>query len=1135
MSNVEYNANAGAFARYARWTVLILCTTCPAFAQTFGELAGFVRDSSGGVIAGVRVTVIDQATNQSRSATTDGTGAYAVPFLNPGAYRVLAEKEGFRSGSRPDVLLEVGGRARTDFVLEIGSVEEVVEVRATAPLLQRENAAVGTVISGRAILDLPLNGRNYLSLVKQAPNVAAEMPAGGNQDSRQWGERVQQPISIAGQRQQFNRFTLDGVENTDVNFNTYLVRPSIEALREFKVQTGVYTAEHGRATSQIIAATRSGTNEFHGALFAFHRNDDLDARSWRSWLKESFARNQFGFVFGGPVIRSKLFFLSNLEVLRDRTTREHTANVATDRMRRGDLAGAGRPIFDPLTRTFETNSAGAALAIGAERFANDLIPQNRINPIAVALLEFYPGATSSGDDIFSNYRRDASLARDFEQFLQRFDYQESDLSSWFGRFSWGDERWADPGRFPLETERTDTRVYQGMISNTRAFGPAALNEFRASYNQFQNDRIGHFAGVRDVTAELGIVGLHSPVSPAWGVPRVGLADGLSGFGESTDGPWVNRNHVFQILDNGSIVRRRHSIKFGGEFRRDRYNHEGAQLARGGLNFDGTATADPTSRGASGHSFADFLLGEAVQAGRAFGISNAMLRATSVAFYLQDTWRLTSRLTLDWGLRYENTPPYHDKYRGIINAQVFDIGVGPGGLKSDTRTPILTRPGEGDFYEGLPFRYADGIPVQAGDQFMGRRLVASDHNDFAPRLGIAWSLADRWTVRSGAGLFYSQDIGNARFDLARNFTGRESMSADPERPNVNLSDPWAFIRQTFTCSGWDGPCIGRPFALANAFGRRTPYVWQWLFNIQRQLSESTLLEVGYQGNAGHKLERMWPFNQGVNRTGPADPTPLAARRPWPAYDIVQEVDGSVNSNYHALGLKAERRLTSGLTFLTGFTWSKAIDGGSAIRNGGGDRLFPANAYDLTRERGLSQFHTGRRLVAMFVYELPIGAGKPLLSSGGLLSKIVGDWSIASMFTFSDGSPAIVGTIGDRNNTGVGSYPDATGISPIVENASPEGFWNLEAFDTTNPELRFREGNVGRTVLTSPGFRNWDFSALKNLTIREGHRLQVRFEAFNFSNHPNWYPPNSNARNTSVFGKVWGAKAMRQIQFGLKYSF
>jgi hypothetical protein len=299
-------------------------------------------------------------------------------------------------------------------------------------------------------------------------------------------------------------------------------------------------------------------------------------------------------------------------------------------MRKGDLAGAGRPIFDPLTRTFETNSAGAVLAVGAERSANDLIPQSRINPIAVALLEFYPGATRSGDDIFSNYRRDASQAMDFEQFLQRFDYQEGDSSSWFGRFSWGEERWASPGVFPMQTSRTDTRVYQGMVSNTRAFGPAALNEFRAAYNQFQNDRIGHFAGIRDVTAELSIVGLHSPVSPAWGLPEVGLRDGLSAFGESIDGPWVNRNHVFQLLDNVSIVRRRHSIKFGAEFRRDRYNHQGAQLARGTFTFDGTATVNPQSRGASGHSFADFLLGEAVRAGRAFRTFNAMLRASSIA-------------------------------------------------------------------------------------------------------------------------------------------------------------------------------------------------------------------------------------------------------------------------------------------------------------------------------------------------------------------------------------------------------------------------------------------------------------------------------------------------------------------------
>ena len=744
-------------------------------AQTFGEIAGFVRDPSRGAIASARVTARNESTNQSRTVETSTTGSYSIPFLQPGSYEVRAEKQGFKSQLSRGVHLQVEDRVRANFLLEIGTVEEVVEVVASTPLVSRESAAVGTVITAKQMADFPLNGRNYVSLVKVAPNVAMENRTFGSLNRLQGGERAEQPISVAGQRLQFNRFTLDGVENTDVNFNTYLVRPPLDALREFKVQTGVYGAEHGRATSQIIVTTKSGTNEFHGTIFEFHRNRAFDATRWRSESKNNpFVRNQFGSTFGGPVVKDRLFFLSSLEISRRLVNFEQPSNVATDPMRAGDLAGQGRPVFDPLSRVFEMDNAGNETALAADRFPNDVIPQHRFNPAALKLLEFYPRATRPGRDVFNNFRWQAFRRLHSEQFLQRMDYQQNDRSSWFGRFSLGNERQerSVSGPFPTQTGGTKTRVYQGMVSNTSVLSPTMLNELRVSYSQFQNDLVGHFANRRDVVSELGISGVASFDRSVWGVPAIFLRDGLRSFGETTNGPWVNRNHIAQARNNVSLVRGSHSLKFGGDIRRDSYNHLGAQFARGLLSFTGDATSDPRARGATGHSFADFLLGETTQAGRSKHLADAHLRAVSFSLYLQETWRVTSRLTLDFGLRYEYIPPFRDEFRGIFNVQLFDPGVGAGGLKEDTRDPIVTRPGGGDFYEGLDFRYADGIATQAGDEFLGSRLVATDRNNWAPRLGIAWSPGDKWTIRTGAGVFYSQDIGNARFDMARNLMGRE---------------------------------------------------------------------------------------------------------------------------------------------------------------------------------------------------------------------------------------------------------------------------------------------------------------------------------------------------------------------------
>jgi hypothetical protein len=327
----------------------------------------------------------------------------------------------------------------------------------------------------------------------------------------------------------------------------------------------------------------------------------------------------------------------------------------------------------------------------------------------------------------------------------------------------------------------------------------------------------------------------------------------------------------------------------------------------------------------------------------------------------------------------------------------------------------------------------------------------------------------------------------------------------------------------------------PYVLGNIVDRRTPYIYQWIFNIQRQLTNNISAEVGYQGNAGHKIERLRAYNEAILRTGPSDARPIEQRQPWPAYGRIQEVDGSVTSNYHAMNLKLQQRFAKGATYLLGYTWSKAIDNGSAIRVNDGDRLFPVNSYDIKAEHGLSQFHTGRRFIGSFIYELPFGMGKPLLNHVGVVNKMIGGWQVGSIITFSDGTPLGISGLGDRANTGNENIPDATGVSPVPSDQSAHRFWNLAAFDGANPALLYRFGNVGRNILFRPGVRQWDFSLTKNTSITESHILQFRFEAFNFSNHPNWNPPSSNVLSPSTFGVITSARTMRELQFGLKYIF
>jgi hypothetical protein len=1096
----------------------------PAAAQTSGEIRGVVTDASGAAVAGATVTVTNAATGAVRRAATNDEGIYNFPSLQPGVYALRVEQQGFKTALRDNIELQVQQVASIDMTLEIGSVGETVTVTGGAPLLAQESTTVGTVIENKRIVDLPLNGRNFLQLVATAPNVSFGFQNAGQAGSRQGGTRSQQNISVAGQRSYFNRFTIDGIENTDVNFNTPIVLPSIDALQEFKVQTGIFPAEFGRASTQINVSTKSGGREYHGALFEFIRNDVFDAQVYdftgkrpKGTPNPPFKWNQYGFTLGGPVWlpkklfgplgydnRERVFFMTNFEGFRDRKALLNRYQLPPTAWRTGNFSALANPIFDPLT---------------GQQFPGNIIPQNRIHPTSAKLLEFYPVPGLNPNALGINHEQLNNRLINKDQFTGRGDFIESTASNWSGRYSWGDEVQLDPG-LKLNGTKLLTTVRQVMASNTRTFGATKVNEARFGYNYFFNSLGRELAGVRDVVGELNIPGVASGPPISWGIPSISVA-GFAGFGDDSEGPYVNTNRTFQFVDNFSWTVGSHAFRFGGELRWDQYNQVGNQFARGAFLFEPTAT---TNRGATGtgNSFADFLLGYCKRCEVSVSLAEAQFRAFSQYYYIDDTWKLTPKLTLNLGLRYEYTPPWFDKTGRLVNIHVPFADMTPN-VADLSRHPTFVRMGSGDFYEGLTLRFNPAIKV-ARDGRLGERLVDFDRNDFAPRFGLAYSPTDKWTVRLGGGVFYSQDTGNPRFDMARNLAGRRRDESTPTQLDLTWSAPFRNLGGTVQ--------VNNPYVLGNTFGRRTPYVIQYMLNVQRELGGNMLVEVGYLGSVGRKLESLRAFNESI----PGTVGSVLSRAPYPEFGRIQVVDGSGKSSYNGASVKVEKRFSQGLSFLLGYTWSKSIDTASAIRNHNGDTLFPQNSYNLAAEKALSSFHTAHRFVGSATYELPFGRGRRWLDTGGVVNAVLGGWQVSPIVTIQSGFPLTVVSGVDRSNIGAGfDRPNQVAGQDSVlpdDQRTLDRWFNTNAF-VLQPAGTF--GNVGRNTIIGPGFILVDAALLKNFRFTETKSLQFRFEAFNAPNHPNWGNPDTN-RNSANFGRITGMRGtMRELQFGLKLLF
>jgi hypothetical protein len=1100
---------------------LLMCLAPrPAMAQGSGVINGIVTDPSGSAIVGASVSVSDTATGAMRNALSNSSGLYSFPALSPGTYNVSVDAPGFQKQLRSNITIQVQQTARVDFQLTVGVVAQALDVTAAPELLATDDSTVGQVIENKRIVDLPLNGRSYLTLTALAPGVSnTSSPI--NATSFQGGLRSSESITADGQRNTFDHYTLDGIENTDPNFNSYILLPSLDALQEFKVQSATYPADYGYAPVQVNVTTKSGTNSIHGVGFEFLRNSWFDAKNYFDSQTSPipvFRRNQFGGTISGPIVKNKLFFTANYEGLREAKALTAISTFPPLAYRTGNFAGANT-IYDPATTTVGPNGTSSATP-----FPNNVIPSNRFNSTAMTLMNNYwpvqnlPGATA-------NYVNNEPRQSDADQTMLRIDYQLSEKYLFYGRWNYDKDYYYLPNNTPKEGTVVQTRPDQVMGGATQIITPTLVNDVRFGWTRFVNNEVTPYSYTKDINGTvLHIPGLNPLNAPSfWAVPGVSLT-GYSGFGDNAT-IYLTHDNMWEAHDTLSWTHGKHIFKFGGVFEPIHYNEIGQQQI-GSFSFSGQYTGNPAIGSSSvGNSVADFLLGLDNSVTTAVQPATAELRSIYMAGFIEDSFRVTPKLTLQYGLRYEYIQPFKDLTDNSSNISGL-IGLSGG-------NPVLVQSSTQCSSNSACPPYAGTLTRLAGvtvvrDGRMGPALANPDRNNFAPRLGLAYSMNSNTVIRAGFGTYYDMvDEGNSYFDRARTLAGGLQQLNSYPIANTSLSNPFL---GSVTSSNIT---LVQPLILSGGpQDQRTAYVDQWTAGVQRTLTSNLVLEASYVGSQSHKLRREASVN--VPIPGPGSPS---NNRPFPAFGFIQYPDNETNANYNAFQLRLEKRFSQGLTVLSGFTYSKSIDNSSGVRPGAGDILQMNNPYNIgSGERGLSAFNSTFRWVTSGFYQLPFGRkARFLANSGSFVNALVGNWQFGGIFTLQTGMPltALDGKdILNTGGTGIAERPDATGVSPQLANPTVNDWFNKAAFAYNAPYIY---GNDGRNNIIGPGIIETDLSLTKTIKATERLGAELRWEVFNAANHPIFGVPNA-----TLFSAAYGQISStvidsRQMQVALRVTF
>ena len=1141
-----------------------------ASAQTFGEIGGEVRDPSGALIPNASVTVTNTATNASRVSTTNAAGFYSFPDLSPGTYSVKVASAGFDTLVKAGIVLEVQAAPRIDFTLTVGQATQTVEVAANAAMLATENATVGTVIEEQRIEDLPLNGRNFWQLVALSPNVTYGFTPAAQASGREGGSRGALTMAMSGARATWENFTLDGITNTDIDFNSYILQPSVDALQEFKVQSGVYPAEFGREAGQLNVSTKPGTNQYHGSAWEFLRNDLLDARAYdftsatRSASNPSpgrkpYRQNQYGFTLGGPVRipklfngKNRLFFMTNFEEYVSRTTNVGLGTVLTSAMRGGDFSQVPTALADPNSRT------GTYPNILASPFPGNQIPASRLSADSIILENGWmplPNQPNQAGQVlpYQNYQYDVSIPVNKQDFTSRIDLNESSKSQWFGRYSWNYETTISsaPTLGLDDGEQLITRASQWELSNVRTISPTKVNEARFGYNSLFNNITQQLAGKTNVDAQLNMpVQVTDPNS--WGIPNIDFsANNLTTFGNPTSSPFQINDKYFEFVDNFSWVIGKHSLRFGGEYRYNEFPQIGNEFPRGQFYYDSQFTntvAPGTGAQSGGYTGADFMLGDSYDGIIAVALASDKFTNNEWATYIDDTWRVKPHLTVSMGFRWEVEQPLLDTSGREPNVELNESLPNQADVPDLTKHPVYVRTGTGSFFDGLSFQYLPywqtaGIgalppilpPLQTErSDTPNARLINTDYKNFAPRIGIAWSPSDKWSIRTGYGIFYSNESKNSIFDMERGMGGRTGQVT-----STTYGVPtWTYTNFINTAQLPAQIPIGLVWG-ANSH-LPTSYSHQWIMNVQRTLGKSTTVEVDYTGSASHDLDHLINQNQGILGTQGA-----VLRLPYPEWGAsgIQWLNADSNGNYNGMSAKLTQRFGANLTTLFAYTYSRSLDDTSAIRGTNND-FSPENSLcPNTCEYGPSDYNIPQRFVTSILYTLPFGKGQHFLNHGGVVNQVVGNWQLSTITTLQSGN-ALDTSAWDSGGTNFITEANrlncVAGVNPVLPNNNEHAWYNSAAY--TNP-VAATFGNCSRNTLRGPWLGNEDVSVIKHFPIHEGHMLEFRMEMFNAPNHVLLSTPGSlswgggsGPAPTSTFGTITGtANAMRQIQFALKYAF
>ncbi len=1053
-----------------------------------GSVSGTVKDSSGALVQGAGITVANVATGQSRAVSTNASGAYTISFLPVGSYVLTVRHAGFETFVRRGIVLAVAQNLQMDVTLKTGTVQQEVVVTGAPPVLQTDDATLNQQINHQQVDHLPLNGRNFLALASLSAGTSSAEP--GARDGNNGG------FSSNGSRSYDNNIMLDGVDDNSLspdqrNGTDFMVAPPPDAVEEFKVETNGYGPEFGRGGGAAInVVTRSGTNRFHGVGWEFLRNNKLDARNFfdQTHGAPPFRQNQYGFTIGGPVVHDRTFFFGDYQGTRVRQSQSYVSTVPTALEKQGNFSdGFLGAINDPAT---------------GQPFQNQVVPANRMDPVALRLAQLFPDPNIAGTN---QYASNPVWQLDTNQFDIRLDHQLSANTPIFGRLSWSRQRRHQPGSLPgaalgvlddyTGTDMTNTAA-GAAVGITHVFTSSVVNDLRAGYARLDINQLQFFNN-ENLSAQFGIPGIPYIPGLNGGLPQFNFSD-IRHLGTSGCYPTVEVSNVYTFRDVLSIVHSQHDMRMGVEARPSEFTILQPCDGLGTFNYSGQF---------SNSGFADFLLGMPNNAALAKFQNIDYLRSNYAAFW-GDNWRISDRLTLNYGLRWEYHTPVHEAY----NAQ-GELG-----------------------FDGT-YRVSRAVSLPANFPFqvkqVGKYLTDPQYNDWAPRAGLAFRVNDRTVVRAAYGIFWqAEEIGtysnpspgfNPPFYIDAQFP---AVSSTQPNPTVNVLGN-GFPANALS-AGFDPTAVGYVRVQPNF---PDAYVQQWNLTVQREIGFGSSLEAAYVGSKGTHLINLAVGNQATPTTDPN--APIQPRRPIPVLQNgTADILGNGYSNYDGLAVTLRKRLSHGLSLNAAYTWSHALDIASSSNLGSANNGFFRDYNHQFLEYANSDFDVRHRVAVFYQYDLPFGRGRAMAGNPGrVVNAVIGGWQTYGIWTWQTGHFFTPVLSYDPSNSGSQNpRPDVTCNPNDGAPHTTTDWFNRSCF--TQPALG-TYGDAGRNIILGPGYFNSDMSLVKSFRLgTEDRKIEIRAEAFNIFNHPNFTRISDLTADDPNFGLIQSAAAPRQIQLAVK---